>query len=231
VLLPRGEHQRGVPVVGRDQVPQGVSQRKKAVAIEAEVALCRTTACGPCWWPLGRASRAVFLEDAISVSGDVITLAALALNQITGSSAPQGVAAVLIGLLLIRATLRLGKRSRDFLVGVWPLTSTAHGDRDDDGSATQPLTSADEQRIRAFLLGYPGVTAIHQVLVRFIGPGQVWVIARLDIDDDLRGAQVKSLVRGIESGMKGESEAVYRVDIVPGRAQAVRLRRGPTVLT
>jgi cation diffusion facilitator family transporter len=175
--------------------------------------------------------RAVFLEDAISVSGDVITLAALALNQITGSSVPQGVAAVLIGLLLIRASLRLGKRSHDFLVGVWPLTSTAHGDRDDDGSATQPLTSADEQRIRAFLLGYPGVTAIHQVLVTFIGPGQVWVIARLDIDDDLRGAQVKSLVRGIESGMKRESEAVYRVDIVPGRAQAVRLRRGPTVLT
>ena len=38
--------------------------------------------------------RAVFLEDAVSVSGDVITLAALALNQITGSSIPQGIAAV-----------------------------------------------------------------------------------------------------------------------------------------
>ena len=34
--------------------------------------------------------RAVFLEDAVSVSGDVITLAALALNQITGSSIPPG---------------------------------------------------------------------------------------------------------------------------------------------
>src|ERR1700691_2470558 len=30
--------------------------------------------------------RAIFLEDAVSVSGDVIALAALALNQITGSS-------------------------------------------------------------------------------------------------------------------------------------------------
>jgi cation diffusion facilitator family transporter len=161
--------------------------------------------------------RAVFLEDAVSVSGDVITLAALALNQITGSSIPQGVAAVLIGLLLIRTSLRLVKRSHDFLVGAWPLTAEA----DVDGSATQPLTPADEQRIRAFLLAYPGVTALHQVLVTFIGPGQTWVIARLDIDDDLSGAQVKSLVRGIESGMKRESENVYRVDVVPtGRAQA-----------
>ena len=164
----------------------------------------------------------MFLEDAVSVSGDVITLAALALNQITGSSIPQGVAAVLIGLVLIRTSLRLIKRSHDFLVGAWLVPPKGREDSDADGSTTQPLTSADEQRIRAFLLAYPGVTAIHEVLVTFIGPGRVWVIARLEIDDDLRGSQVKSLVRGIESGMKRESEAVYRVDIVPiDRAQAV----------
>jgi divalent metal cation (Fe/Co/Zn/Cd) transporter len=158
--------------------------------------------------------RAVFVEDAVSVSGDVITLAALALNQLTGSSIPQGIAAVLIGLVLIRTSLRLGKRSHDFLVCAWLLTPTAHGDRDDDGS-TQPLTPADEQQVRAFLLDYPGVTAIREVVVTFTGPGRAWVTARIDIDDELTGAEVKSLVRGIESGMKRESEAVYRVDIVP----------------
>ena len=62
-------------------------------------------------------------------------LAALALNQITGSSVPQGVAAVLIGLVLIRTSLRLGKRSHDFLVGAWPLTSAAQGDRAGRGSS------------------------------------------------------------------------------------------------
>lgn len=63
--------------------------------------------------------RAVFVEDAVSVSGDVIAFAALALNQITGSSIPQGVAAVLIALLMIRVSLRLIQRSHDFLVGAW----------------------------------------------------------------------------------------------------------------
>ena len=81
--------------------------------------------------------RAVFLEDAVSVSGDVITFAALALNQITGSSIPQGVAAVLIGLVLIRTSLRLVKRSHDFLVGAWPLTPATSRERDDD-DFTQP---------------------------------------------------------------------------------------------
>jgi cation diffusion facilitator family transporter len=63
--------------------------------------------------------RAVFVEDAASVSGDVLAFAALALNQITGSSIYQGVAAVLIALVLIRVSLRLIQRSHDFLVGVW----------------------------------------------------------------------------------------------------------------
>ena len=43
----------------------------------------------------------------------------------------------------------------------------------------------------------------------------MWVTARPDIDDGLTGAQVNSLVHGIESGMKRKSEAVYRVDVVP----------------
>jgi hypothetical protein len=70
--------------------------------------------------------------------------------------------------------------------------------------------------------GQGGLELLLQVLVTFTGPGRVWVTARLDIDDGLTGAQVKELVRGIESGMKRESEAVYRVDVVPS---GVRLGR------
>jgi hypothetical protein len=74
-----------------------------------------------------------------------------------------------------------------------------------------------------FLLGYPGVTAIREVLVTFTGPGRAWVTARLDIDDELSGAQVKSLVRGIEWGMKRESEAVYRSTSCPSAERPLRL--------
>jgi cation diffusion facilitator family transporter len=158
--------------------------------------------------------RAVFVEDAVSVSGDVIALAALGLNQITGSSIPQGVAAVLIALVLIRVSLRLISRSHDFLVGAW--TGAAGGPQGHDvAGVTQPLRPADEEKIRAFILGYPGVTGIRELLLTFVGPGRIWIVARVDIHDGLRGAQLKSLARGIESGMKHQSENVYRVDIVP----------------
>jgi divalent metal cation (Fe/Co/Zn/Cd) transporter len=158
--------------------------------------------------------RAVFVEDAVSVSGDVIAFVALALNQITGSSIPQGVAAVLIALVLIRVSLRLIQRSHDFLVGSW--TGVDGGPQDHDAAGfTQPLQPADKERIRAVLLGHPGVTAIRELLFTFVGPGQVWVVARVSVDDGLRGSQVAALVRGIERSMKHEAKEVYRVDVVP----------------
>jgi cation diffusion facilitator family transporter len=164
--------------------------------------------------------RAVFTEDAVSVGGDVLALAALALNQITGSSIPQGVAAVLIALVLIRFSLRLISRSHDFLVGAW--TGAAGGPQGRDvGGVTQPLRPAEVERVRALVLGYAGVTGIRQLLFTFLGPGRVWIVVRVDIDDGLRGAQVKALVRGIESCLKHESDNVYRVDVVAtGGAQA-----------
>jgi cation diffusion facilitator family transporter len=156
--------------------------------------------------------RAVFVEDAVSVSGDVIAFVALALNQITGSSIPQGIAAVFIGVVLIRISLRLVQRSHDFLVGVWVLGEPPDRHPDD---VTQPIRPAEAERVRALVSAYPGVTGIRELLVSFIGPGRVWVVARIDIDDDLRGAAVESLVRGIESAMRRESADVYRVDVVP----------------
>jgi xylulose-5-phosphate/fructose-6-phosphate phosphoketolase len=69
--------------------------------------------------------------------------------------------------------------------------------------------------------GYPGVTGIREILATWVGPCRVWIVARVDIDHGLSGAQVESLVRGIESGMK-QLEYIYRVDVVPiGGAQAV----------
>ena len=58
------------------------------------------------------------------------------------------------------------------------------------------------------------MTAIRELLFTFVGPGRLWIVARVGIDDGLRGAQVKALARGIESGLKHESGSVYRVDVV-----------------
>jgi len=158
--------------------------------------------------------RAVFVEDAVSIGGDLMAFVALALNQVTGSSIPQGVAAVLIALVMIRISLRLISRSHDFLVGAW--SEAAGGPQGQDVAGfTQPFRPAEEEQVRAFILGSPGVAGIRQLLLTFVGPGKVWIVARIDIEDHLRGDQVKSLVRGIESRLKAKSEHIYRIDVVP----------------
>jgi divalent metal cation (Fe/Co/Zn/Cd) transporter len=115
---------------------------------------------------------------------------------------------------MIRVSLRLIQRSRDFLVGTWS-GAAGRGQGRDVAGVTQPLRKAEEEKVRALILGYPGVTGIRQLLATFVGPGQVWIVARVDIDDVLRGAQVKTLASGIESGLKRQADYVYRVDVVP----------------
>jgi hypothetical protein len=61
---------------------------------------------------------------------------------------------------------------------------------------------------------YSGVTGVKEVLTTFVGPSQAWVVARIEIDDGLSGAQVQSLVRCIESGAK-QLPYIYRLDVVP----------------
>jgi cation diffusion facilitator family transporter len=166
--------------------------------------------------------RTVFLQDAASVSGDLMALAGLGLDQITGSSIPQGIVAVLIGLLLIQAGFRLVQRSHDFLVGAWLLPAPQGPRRRVLPPVTRPLQPSEEERLRTFLLGQPGVAAIGELLVTFVGPGRVWVIAHLEIDNNLSGDQVTSLVRDIDSRLRHGSEDIYRVDIVPiGGAEAL----------
>lgn len=140
--------------------------------------------------------RAVFAEDAAAIVGDVIAFVGVALHQITGSPASEAVAAVLIGLLLIGVGVQLARRNHDFLLG-------------------EQAPPAVEEEVRAFVVAYPGVTSVRELLVTFVGPRRVWVLARIDIADDLRGDQVETLVRDIESGLERQSDYIDRVDVVP----------------
>jgi cation diffusion facilitator family transporter len=140
--------------------------------------------------------RAVFSEDVVSVAGDLLALAGLGFSQLIGSSRPQAIAAVLIALVLIRISLGLVRRNHDFLVG-------------------QTIPPADRDRVRAFLLAYHGVTDVDELLVTYVGPGQVWVVARVSVASSLGAAQVTQLVRSIEADLAKQSPFIYRVDVVP----------------
>jgi cation diffusion facilitator family transporter len=140
--------------------------------------------------------RAVFAEDAAAIAGDLVAFVGIALHHYTGSSSPEGWAATIIGVLLVGVGLQLARRNRDFLLGE---------------QAPPPA----KDRIRATIDAFPGITAVHELLVTFIGPRQVWVVCRVSVDDALHGNQVEQLVHELDSSLRAQSGYVHRVDIVP----------------
>ena len=141
-------------------------------------------------------ARAVFAEDAAAVAGNVIAAAGIGLRQLTGSCVPDAVAALLIGLILGYVALELARRNADFLIG-------------------RRGPASIEANIRRSVLAQPGVTGITELLVTFLGPRQLRVLTRVDIDDRLSGAEVKSLTAEIEDALIRSSPYIARVDVVP----------------
>lgn len=148
------------------------------------------------WLSSDPIARAVLAEDAAAVAGNVIAAVGIGLRQLTGSRVPDGVAALLIGLVLGYVALELARRNGDFLIG-------------------RRAPANIEAQVRRTITALRGITGIGELLVTFLGPRQLRVLARVDIDDGLSGAQVKSLVAELEDTLCRDSPYIVRVDVVP----------------
>ena len=151
-------------------------------------------------------ARAVFAEDAAAVAGNVIAGVGIGLRELTGSPIPDAVAAVLIGVILAYVALELARRNGDFLIG-------------------RRAPPEIEAQVRKTILDQPGVTGISELVVTFLGPRQLRVLARVDIDDHLTGADVKALIKRVDDSLCGSSPFIERVDVVPDGRRRARLAR------
>lgn len=140
--------------------------------------------------------RAVFAEDAAAVVGNVLAFAGVLLHQATGSAMPDGIAAISIGGLLGFVAFRLAARNGDILIGA-------------------QVSAGFRGEIAKLIAAQPGIAAVVELVVTFIGPRQVWVVARVAIDEALTGSSVEKLARTTEDALKRESPFIVRVDLVP----------------
>jgi cation diffusion facilitator family transporter len=141
--------------------------------------------------------RAVFAEDVVAMAGNLIALAGIVLDQLTGSAIPDAAAALIIGVCLAIVALDLSRRNRDFLVGRQASASIREG-------------------LQQLIARQPGVVTVSQLLVTFVGPRQLWVVAHVQTDDVLDGRTLKELLRTIERVVQSQSPSFARVDLVPG---------------
>jgi cation diffusion facilitator family transporter len=132
--------------------------------------------------------RAVFAEDSAALIGLVIAAAGLGAHQLTGSSTPDAVGSILVGVLLAAVATVLIDRNREFLVGE---------------EANPRLRTAAIQA----LLAEPDVARVTYLRLEWVGPRLVSVIGDVDLTGDDTEAAVAVRLRALEARLDA-SDAV-----------------------
>ncbi|WP_344112389.1 cation transporter [Kribbella alba] len=124
--------------------------------------------------------RAVFVEDAAALTGLLIATAGLAAHQLTGSSIPDAIGSILVGLLLAWVALLLINQNRRFLVGQ---------------EADPRLRAAALQA----LLEAPEVARVTYLRLEIVGPRLISVIGDVDLTGDDTESHVAVRLRALEA--------------------------------
>ncbi len=136
--------------------------------------------------------RAVFFEDAAALVGLVIATIGLAANQATGSSTPDAVGSILVGVLLAVVAVVLINRNRQFLVGE---------------EADPQVRSA---AIRA-LLELPEVARVTYLRLEIVGPRMLYIVGDVDLVGDDTESHVAVRLRALEARISGSPWAAGAV--------------------
>lgn len=124
--------------------------------------------------------RAVFAEDVAALAGLLIATAGLAAHELTGSSVPDAVGSILVGILLALVAVMLINRNRRFLVG----------------EEADPRVRA--ATIRA-LMDSPEVARVTYLRLEIVGPRMVLVIGDVDLTGDDTESHLAVRLRALEA--------------------------------
>ena len=132
--------------------------------------------------------RAVFFEDSAALVGLVIAAVGLAAHEATGSSTPDAVGSILVGVLLAVIAVVLINRNRQFLIG-----------------------EEADPRIRAAaireLLELPDVDRVTYLRLEIVGPRMIYIIGDVDLAGDAIESHVAVRLRALEARISA-SDAV-----------------------
>jgi cation diffusion facilitator family transporter len=140
--------------------------------------------------------KAALFEDSAAMVGLVIAATGLGLREITGSAFWDGLASVLIGLLLVGVAIALGRDSRSLLIG----------------RAVAP----DVQReIRVEIASAYGVTGVDELFTMHFGPEQVLVAAKVHFSDGISADEAEDVAGEIERRLRERLPVVRHVFLDP----------------
>jgi len=150
--------------------------------------------------------KAVYFEDSAALIGLLLAAGGIGLAQLTGSEVWDGIASILIGLLLLVVATTLARANVSLLVG-------------------RAVPRRMHNRIADDLAAIPVVTAVPTLLTMQLGPGDILVAAKVDFDDEVSGADIEEASDEAERRLRARYPGIRYVFLDPTRGRAGRNHR------
>lgn len=142
------------------------------------------------------ALRAVFWEDGVALVGLLLAGGGIALDELTGGRTYDGIASLLIAVLLVVVAYGLGRQNQEYLIG----RAVSPELRDD---IARTIDEAD------------GVDAVLELLTMRLSPDQVLVAARVDLADDRSPEDIERAADEVDSLVRERFPEVRHVFLDP----------------
>lgn len=136
--------------------------------------------------------KTALYEDAAATSGVAIAALGLYLFQLTGNPIFDGLASMIIGVLLVGVAIMLGREARGLLLGA---------------AAPPRVRRAIDDAIGSF----DEVRAVITVLTMQLGPESILVTGEINVRDDLRTDEIEQLIGRIESKIRATVPTVQNI--------------------
>ncbi|NUR06281.1 MAG: cation transporter [Nocardioidaceae bacterium] len=146
-------------------------------------------------------AKTVAFEDTAALIGILLAAAGLTLHAVTGGGVWDGLASILIGLLLVVVAISLGTQSKRNLIG-------------------EAMPESARRGLTEILDETPGVDTVVELLTMRLGPEDVLVAARVDVEDDASGGDLERVADEGERRIRERYPEVRHVFLDPTTAQA-----------
>ena len=137
-------------------------------------------------------TKTVVFEDSAAVTGNLVAIAGVAGHQITGSPAYEGVAALVVAVLLVLAAFTLARDARSLLVG-------------------QAAAPEERKQILEVLNGREEVDEVLQLLTMALAPNRLLVAVRLDFEAGIDSERMEDVSTEIDRELRERVPAVAEV--------------------
>jgi cation diffusion facilitator family transporter len=139
-------------------------------------------------------TKTVLFEDSAAVTGNAVAIVGVALHQMTGESAYEGVAALIVAGMLVIAAFLLARDASSLLVG-------------------RAATPEERATILEVLRDPPEVDHVLQLLTMALSPDRLLVAARVDLTAGVDSERIEDVSSEIDRELRRRLPAVAEVFI------------------